>query len=141
MTNFCGPVNSIKSTKLLGLCCSRSLPCVSGEKKLQKRTFLLLCQLSPLLWDVFGMVISCGSVRVFCLMSTCILWLFSLKKPYCLRSLDIMKLEMLLIKAYFACKLSVWAFEKMTFFNSNLNSSAELKILSVEHTETFKLWG
>jgi len=64
MADCCGPVNSVKWTKSLGLFCLRSLPCVSREKKLQKRPFPLLCQLSPLLWGIPGLVISGDSVRV-----------------------------------------------------------------------------
>lgn len=52
-----------------------------AEKKNGKRSFILHCQLSPLLQDVLGLVIPCGSIRVwgFFLMSIWTSWFFSLK--------------------------------------------------------------
>lgn len=81
-----------------------------AEKKNDKRAFILLCQLSPLLWDVLGLVIPCGSIRGFFFLSNehlNFLILFSEMTSY-LRSSEIKRFEMLLLlKAYFACRQSV----------------------------------
>lgn len=78
MTNYCGPVKSIKFTKLLGLFCLRSLPCISREKN-TKESISPAVSAQPFLWiamNVCGLEFSFGSIRVFWCLVFCFAFFF-----------------------------------------------------------------